>query len=212
MVYCNPATVCGTQTKLFVRGKSPTKDNSPSNKTITNYSVTSVAAPAVYPYADALNFIGSSSQYLTVPMPDFLQASILTIDFWFTPGSGGSGALLGQNYYGAGYNGNFNLVHATSFQMNTYDGTSNIESFTGGSFAGGTDYHVALILAANTMKLYSNGVITASGTINKKLGTGGTLFIGWDGAGSKFTGKMQNLRITPGLARWTKNFVPPRKY
>lgn len=78
--------------------------------------------------------------------------------------------------------------------------------------------YFAFVRNGNTLTLYRNGTSVASNTsmntwqntINfnfnnaTKIGGGN-----WDGAGSYFTGYIEDLRVTKGIARYTSNFTAP---
>lgn len=78
--------------------------------------------------------------------------------------------------------------------------------------------YFAFVRNGNTLTLYRNGTSVASnGSFNTFVSTvnlnynnatkigGGS----WDGANSYFTGYIEDLRITKGIARYTANFTPP---
>jgi len=73
-----------------------------------------------------------------------------------------------------------------------------------------TWYHVAVTRNSNTWKLFLNG--TAEDTITNSnsivTGTAGKLMIDYD-ASYTLTGYLEDMRITPGIARYTSNFTAP---
>jgi hypothetical protein len=71
--------------------------------------------------------------------------------------------------------------------------------------------HVAIVRNGSTWTVSINGTsvgtATYSGTVNIPIGP---LEIGWAGTtDSYFTGYIDDLRITKGIARYTANFTPP---
>jgi len=79
--------------------------------------------------------------------------------------------------------------------------------------AASTWHHVALIRNGNTIGLYINGVLEDSVTFTSSL---------WDSSqpltigshadpGSYFSGYLDEVRISKGIARWTRNFTPPNR-
>ena len=72
--------------------------------------------------------------------------------------------------------------------------------------------HVALVRNGNTWTLYRNGTsvgtpVTNSGAAGDSTGA---MYVGGDPVnGSYFTGYLDELRISKGIARWTSNFTPP---
>jgi len=75
-----------------------------------------------------------------------------------------------------------------------------------------TWYHVAYVRNGNTFRIYLNGVIdedtTFSGSDNF---TAGKLVIGSRESSEFFDGYMDEIRISKGIARWTDDFVPPKR-
>ena len=72
--------------------------------------------------------------------------------------------------------------------------------------------NLALTRNANTFTLWKNGVSSATSTSSTSISlTGKTLYIGvngYIGLAQKFTGYIDDLRITKGIARYTANFTP----
>ena len=71
--------------------------------------------------------------------------------------------------------------------------------------------HVAAVRSGSTTTIYMDGVQVASGTVSI-TDFNGTLTIGQYTSpisGSEWTGYIDDLRITRGVARYTAAFVPP---
>jgi hypothetical protein len=61
------------------------------------------------------------------------------------------------------------------------------------------------------LRIFNNGVQGFSGTVTTSLNPTGSLVIGARNDGLvPFTGYMDDLRITKGIARYTRNFTPPQ--
>lgn len=108
----------------------------------------------------------------------------------------GSAAISGQYYFRA-YNptsGHF-ITSSQALSTNTW-------------------YHVALVRNGNNYKIFVNGVSTASVSNSVSL-TGQDLTIGasYDyrntSGTAQFTGYLDDLRITKGVARYSSSFTPP---
>jgi hypothetical protein len=73
--------------------------------------------------------------------------------------------------------------------------------------------HVALVregIGANQSKIYVNGLLAATGTISDNFSTSRNAAIGRTIFYSEyFTGKIDDIRITKGIARYVSNFTPP---
>lgn len=80
-----------------------------------------------------------------------------------------------------------------------------------------TWYHIAFVRSGTTITPYVNGVAGTSGTSNGPwdFSDGGTAigeYYGYVSSGSSsgaFTGYLDDLRVTKGVARYTSNFTPP---
>jgi Laminin G domain. len=72
-------------------------------------------------------------------------------------------------------------------------------------------HHVAIVRSAGQVRVYANGVGGAAVPNTQNFtDTSLTPFIGGAAAGvSAFEGLIDDLRITKGIARYTKNFLPP---
>jgi hypothetical protein len=69
--------------------------------------------------------------------------------------------------------------------------------------------HVAYVRSGTTIKVYKNGVQVGSATWNSNLNATGNLYqIGWGGNYS-WNGYIDEMRWSPGVARWTTTFTPP---
>jgi hypothetical protein len=74
-----------------------------------------------------------------------------------------------------------------------------------------TWHHCAIVRNGSTITLYVDGVSRGSGTDTTSFeGNGGQIYIGYNNlGGNDFTGYIDDLRITKGVARYTTNFTPP---
>jgi hypothetical protein len=94
----------------------------------------------------------------------------------------------------------------------THDGTSSVYSVS--SLAANTWTHVAATRYNGIIRLFINGVLERTGssdTSTYDFGDNG-ICVGqapWDGAAGYYTGYIDDLRITKGIARYTSNFTPP---
>lgn len=71
--------------------------------------------------------------------------------------------------------------------------------------------HCAWSKEGNTHRLFVNGVLQHTFSLNGGP-TAGTAFIGsWNDGSEKLVGYMSDLRITRGVARYTGNFTPPAR-
>jgi hypothetical protein len=92
------------------------------------------------------------------------------------------------------------------------NGATQITSAT--TMVNGTWYHLAIVRASGVTKLYVNGVNEGAAYTDATnyLNTGTNRpFIGNDGntSGAAFSGNIDEVRVSKGVARWTANFTPP---
>jgi hypothetical protein len=70
--------------------------------------------------------------------------------------------------------------------------------------------HVALVRNGNLFTLYINGISEATHTITESMDGGGDQYLYIGGVGTdRFSGYIDEFRLSKGVARWTANFVPP---
>jgi len=69
---------------------------------------------------------------------------------------------------------------------------------------------ITITRSGTTVRLFKDGVVAATGTLTGAINTAGkTLRVGDNGNSQSFTGYIDDLRITKGVARYTANFTPP---
>lgn len=97
-------------------------------------------------------------------------------------------------------NGNFALLLASN---------STILSGSIPTLANGTWYHLAVVRSGNNWTLYIDGVSALSATSGATYAGTMTMKIGDNGGANFFNGRLDEFRITKGVARYTSNFTPP---
>jgi hypothetical protein len=70
---------------------------------------------------------------------------------------------------------------------------------------GGSRTPLAPVVARGGINHEQNDLVAVSFNFNG----GGTMLIGSDGFVGQFNGKMDEIRISKGIARWTSGFTPP---
>jgi len=214
------------QTKLLLpfdgtNGATTTSDLSNRNATVTFNGNASVST--------AQSKFGGSSLYLaangdSVSISDTywntaINSGDFTIEFWvrFT-GNGNSLPLYNGTWSGA-TNGWFVQRYGTAslsgqiiFFFRDSGGWQyiNYSQGTRTTVSEDTWYHVAVTRNSNTWKLFLNGTAEDTMTNSNSIVTGtlGKLMIDYD-ASYTLTGYLDDIRITPGIARYTSNFTPP---
>jgi hypothetical protein len=166
-------------------------------------------------FGGASGLFDGSGDYVTTPAHadwDF-GSGAFTVDLWMKV-SGGSGdrSIIGD--YNAGGSSLSFLVGINSSHVgfgrakiggttHTLTGTTNISSGW---------HHIAFVREGDTLKLYVDGTQEDSEACSGALSTPvDVLGIGRPGAGNfwYFTGWIDEIRISKGIARWTANFTPP---
>lgn len=171
----------------------------------------------------AMSFNGSTDKVVTKTSPNMYMTGAFTIECWvYWTGT----SLYYQNFVGSNdtftSNASFFRVWGTSAPVNankigignpTHDGSSSV--FSTNSLPTNTWTHVAATRdSSNIIRVFINGNLEKTGSTDTSIydfGQGGTC-IGdspWDGAQGWFSGYIDDLRITKGVARYTTTFTPP---
>ena len=214
------------QTKLLLpfngtNGAQVTSDSSNRNATVTFNGNASLST--------AQSKFGGSSLYLdatgdSVSISDTywntaINSGDFTIEFWvrFTgndnslPVYNGTWSGVSNGWFVQRY-GTASLSGQIIFFFRDSGGWQyiNYSQGTRTTISEDTWYHVAVTRNSNTWKLFLNG--TAEDTITNSnsivTGTVGKLMIDYD-ASYTLTGYLEDMRITPGIARYTSNFTAP---
>jgi hypothetical protein len=165
----------------------------------------------------ALNFNTTGSISSPNDLLDYFGAGDFTVEAWVYPTNGGVGPFTVISRWASS-----GLPNANQFILYvdtltpvfgvSVDGNAAITA-TGPVLTLNQWNHVAAVRSGSTIKVYTNGVAGASQAVSGSLfsDTNNTLLIGsFNGGGSgKFTGSLDDLRITRGVARYTANFAPP---
>jgi hypothetical protein len=74
-----------------------------------------------------------------------------------------------------------------------------------------TWHHVAFTRSGTSYNVWVDGVGSSTATITGESGASGTSYIGFRGSGTTelLDGRIDDLRVTKGVARYTANFTPP---
>jgi hypothetical protein len=162
-------------------------------------------------------YCDGSASFLTVPDHDDFEFGLgdFTIDFWYRPAGTASLRILVAKYAQSAYgsfvpfqNGNTITLYASS-NNSSWDVASNRPIVAGllsnvwMHFAyvreGGTTY--TSYLDGNQVDTFENSSELQDGTQNIQIGGVPSSFY--------YTGYIDEVRISKGIARWTENFTPP---
>ena len=189
----------------------------------TSYPSIGAAAKTVTPYGNAQidtaqsKFGGASGlfdgtgDYLTLTAsPNWnFGTGDLTIDTWFRANSFAAEQLI-MSQSTAPTETYIDLVSATRIDVQI--GGAALKATTVSAMSTNTWYHLAVVRASGTVKLYLNGV-EKSGGWSAAGNTGdstGSLYIAvYSNLAGSYNGWLDEFRVTKGVARWTSNFAPP---
>ena len=167
-----------------------------------------VVTTQVSPFSSVTeSYYFDGSSYL--PIPNSTSLSFGTGDFtfegWFYASSlSGSDSIV----FSAGNSG-FGCILRNNAVITFQSFVAYNDTFST-SLSNNTWYYIAISRTGSTINCYLNGtsIGSASNSTNYAQSTGGAIGADETG-GSKFTGYINNLRITKGVARYTANFTPP---
>ena len=168
-------------------------------------------------------YFDGTGDYLQIPYTSEFSfgAGSFTIELWFYVAanvtsnkhlvarwvSGGS-----QLCWDIGLSNNNTIFYQVSTSGAYQAGNSIVSSAN--AFASGVWNHLAFVRNGDVFNLYINGISVAThspGAITLIAGTT-PVFVGIDGDGAgPFTGYIDDLRITKGVARYTAAFTPPSR-
>ena len=202
-------------------------DSGPNTLTVTSSSVTISDTGSKIGFGQCGSFPGSSSSALTIPASSVFNFGTgnFTMEFWFNIPAGASGSPYGKtfvssenNVWSAGAFSFYALASSTvfrpSFWINEFSSSVPILLPTSGDYRDGNWHHLAVVRSGSSFSMYIDGSLVASGTHAGNCGSSTrNLMIGDNlannGGDRNFLGKLDDLRITKGVARYTSAFTPP---
>lgn len=208
---------CSNTKAIILPGDSPTlfmdKSSSTAPKAITVTGAKQMLLPGG---GKALIFSGSN--YLSASYsPDWYFPGDVTFDFWINATSLDGGAygyipIISQLISPSSYQmlilyptGAFS--YARSLSENSYALSSGPNSQILSDWN-----HMAFVVSNNIGYIFVNGILKESSTITTSpIDYGADLTIGHNIYGQNLAGKIEDLRISKGVALWTKNFIPPSR-
>jgi hypothetical protein len=164
-------------------------------------------------YGNSSLYFDGTGDYLLAPASQNIvfRTGNFTIECWLYLTATGvdDGVIIENRSSGASTSGfAFNTRGvAGGYKINFYVGGFNI---TPNSVTYSSWNHIAVTRSSGTVRIFLNGVIDLTVTINTNL-TDSSMTIGQSllYANSNITGYIDDLRITKGVARYTANFTPP---
>jgi hypothetical protein len=198
-----------------VDGSNTFTDLSSSHQTITNIGNPQANTSVVKYGLGSIYFNGSSgirtANLTSTTLID--TSSSFTVEGWINMLATGEQEVIVINGNGSGSAGICLVAYGTSLKF-WYNGYTAQAGSTATSL--GTWYHFAIVKFGTNISFYVNGTLVSS-TNNPTFtaGTANYVEIGsvtsgatWD-ANRYFTGYLDDVRITKGIARYTGTFTPP---
>jgi len=200
-------------------GSTTFTDSSLSPKTVTRYDNAQIDT-AQSKFGGASGLFDGTGDYLTVPDSDDWNFGTgdFTIDFWVRTIT----LTLNQNIIGQRTTADtenlwFIRILPTTGKLRFIGRYGNvdhayIETVPGLSI--NTWYHIAVVRASGTCKIYIDGVnddtVTSNDASNwPNVSTNLSIGIAYDSFFEGLSGWLDEVRISKGIARWTSNFTPP---
>ena len=193
-------------------GSTTFTDLSLSPTTVTAYGNAQISTTTKKFGTGSMYFDGTGDWLLSNPLSsNALGAGDLTVECWVNVPtiSGSYAAIVADNSYGAGSNGWAVYQNGAAIEV-WIDPGVNVHTISS-ALNVNTWIHIAWVRIGTSSNVYINGV--ASSLVSNSTAYSGTQY--WVGArgptsGSyPFTGYIDDLRITKGIARYTVNFTPP---
>ena len=167
-------------------------------------------------FGGASAYFDGSGDGLSIASTSALQFGTgnFTVECWIymtaNPGSQGS-QIIGRHEAGTSADWLFYITQSATLEA--YFSNNNTTVTSTGALALNTWIHVAMTRSGNTVSLFVDGTLknSVSFTASTEQGMGGTYNIASDQNTDEsfFTGYIDSLRITKGIARYTANFTPP---
>lgn len=151
------------------------------------------------------------SGWISTPMTSGfdLSSGDYTIEMWVKPSSlGSTRALISTRNMATGVGWQL-FVSASGGVLYQAQGTY-VES-TGGLISTSVFKHVAVTRSGSTTRLFIDGVLVATGTVNIDPAPSESVYIGRTSSSSTpyyYAGHIDEVRITKGVARYLSSFTP----
>ncbi len=164
-------------------------------------------------------YFDGTGDYLSGPTDalDFEMGSgDFTVDFWFKSSATGGQWTNPMVSYGTSSGGTSSFKVYGGTHVHGYIWNSSHVAYTAAATSSTADnqwHHAALIRDNDTLKIYIDGTMEGSVSVAgvpTNDSSSAYLLIGSDLlGGSLYTGYLDEVRISKGIARWTSNFTPP---
>ena len=199
---------------LLMRGDTDFSDRSVNNAVVSTRGSPVISKTVFRTGTGSMYFNGSSTVLTPNSMAYGLGSGNFTIEFWMNiPSFPAQVAILSNMIRDTWENNRWQIAmfSNTILRFACFLPTFNFDIST--TFAANTWYHVAFCRMGNTMYAFLNGVQMNTTTNASPVDNNGInmLTLGGDSV-VYFTGYIDDLRITKGVARYTASFAPYPTY
>ncbi len=204
-------------------GATSTTDSSNSNHTVT-FGGDAEISTAQSKFGGSSLSLDGNGDYVELPQStNNLQLLDFTVECWFRFNSGAGSNTMGiwGSYYTTPTGKGLWMTHhppvGDQLYFQVHYGSSNWAYLnwnqgTRTALSNNTWYHAAVTRQGSTWRMFLNGSLEDSMTLNSNVtDSGSTTRLGTAGPSdvSYLNGFIDDFRITKGLARYTSNFTPP---
>ena len=215
-----PVTAIANTSLLLNAANTELIDSTGNNDIIPSSPSTSIVSTAQSKFGSKSMYFNGST-FLTVPANQNITFGTgdFTIEMWIYSGANGTGTRLMGNGAGSGWSAN-KWVIATStpsnvnkfiFAVNNYTSSGDMLISTTPSNDSAW-HHFAVTRSGSTWRIFIDGnlqqTITSSVSVDNSVAANITVGKSGFSGDSNFTGYIDDLRITPGVARYVSSFTP----
>ena len=209
----------GDPVSLYLPFDSDIQDDSTFGHTVTAAGSAAISSTQTKFGSNSL-FLDASGDFLTIPGHEGFNfgTSDFTIEMFIRPDTINTSASTGA--YAAILDNDASTLNGAHFTLHQNNQTlvwvvqSSIGLTTSNCLSANTWHHVVVVRAGDTTTIYCDGINVGSFTDSQNYNDSATrtFYIGKQNKGGvtrRFDGYIDDLRITKGVARYTKNFIPP---
>jgi hypothetical protein len=181
-------------------------DHSSNPKTVTPYGNT-VISTSTKKYGTGSMYFDGGGDYLDIPNSAAfaLNGGDFTFETWLNTTNGSLCPILACWHNGGGW-----TFYLRNNKMYFYDPSLAGEQASSTVLSNNTWYHLAWVLSGSTLRYFINGTLTDTFSGVTVSATSNNPHVGQGNIGSEFfSGYLDDLRLTKGVARYTANFTPP---
>ena len=203
-----------SNTKLLLHMNSDFSDSSDSNHTPTVVNGASIDTTIKKFGAGSGKFVRASTQHVYYPdSPDWdFGSGDFTIESWLRTTDYTLNQIITDQFTDAANTVSLQFdLNKMRFLFRSSGGSIILDSPTTG-WVNDVQIHIAVVRFGNLLDMYRNGINVASTsvafsgpTVAADLGIGGRAANG----AAPFSGNLDEIRISKGIARWTTGFTPP---